>query len=129
MNTNLSSDDFYVLNPKSGDHFSVAGIQFLSEMVDQASRSVGWDPTKVCIGATYTSIWVGYPSAATKLVDGLRVQEGKLVYYPRKPAPGENWPKQGFIPLADPDLIKKLGEVFVYNLPKTSKFYGNAKSN
>lgn len=129
MNTNLNSDDFYVLNPNSGDHFSVAGIQFLGEMVDQAVRSVGWDPTKVCIGASYTAIWVGYPSAATKLVESLRVKDGKLVWYPRKPAPGDKWTKQGEIPLADPELIKKLGEVLVYNLPKTSKFYGTAKSN
>jgi hypothetical protein len=98
-------------------------------MVDQAVRSVGWDPTKVCIGASYTSLWVGYPSAATKLVERLHVKEGKLTYYPRKALPGKDWPETGAIPLADPELIKKLGEVFVYNLPKTSKFYDTAKSD
>jgi hypothetical protein len=129
MNTNLGSDDFYVLNPNSGDHFSVAGIQFLTEMVDQAVRSVGWDPTKVCIGASYTSLWVGYPSAATKLVEGLHVKDGKLMYRPRKAAPGDKWPKSGAIPLANPDFVKHFGEILVYNLPKTSKFYTSKKAS
>lgn len=134
MNTNLGSDDFYVLNPKSGDHFSVAGLQFMGEMIDQAVRSIGWDPTKVCIGLNYTHVWIGYPSAATKVVTDLHVKEGKLHYRPRLAEPRvyngkqyKGYPQMAHLPLAEPELIKNFGVILAANLPKTSKFYGSVK--
>lgn len=123
MNTSLNSDDFYVLNPNSGDHFSVAGIQFIGELVDKAAREVGWDPTKVCFGVDYTQIWVGYPSAATKVIENVHVKDGFLHYRPRVVPKGQSRWMERKLPLADPNLFKALGEIMVASLPKKSKFF------
>lgn len=121
MNTNLTNDEFYVKHPTEGRFFSIAGIQFMTELLAQAVQTVGWDPTKVSIGTKNDfHVWIGYPSASTKIVTHIRVEDGKLIYQERN----AGWrAKDNELSLAHPDLVKAFGEILVKNIPKNSKFY------
>lgn len=124
MNTTLNSDEFYIHHPSKGKFFSISGLQFMSELIAEAVKTVGWDPTKVSFGIDNDiRVWVGYPSASTKLVVGLHVADGKILYRPRVTAPGSSHWQDSEINLANPNLSKALGDILVSNLPKNSKFY------
>lgn len=123
MNTLLKSDEFYVHHPTKGEYFSIAGLQFMSELISQAVQINGWDPTKVSFGIDGDiAVWVGYPSASTKIITGVRVKDGKLILYPRVPAEGKSRWAPVEVVLADPNLAKNLGDILIANLPKKSKY-------
>ena len=123
MNTSLKSDEFYVHHPTKGEYFSIAGLQFMSELISQAVQINGWDPTKVSFGIDGDiSVWVGYPSASTKIVTNIRVRDGKLLYCPRVPPEGQSRWATFEVVLADPNLAKNLGDIMIANLPKKSKY-------
>lgn len=124
MNTSLKADEFYVHHPTKGEYFSIAGLQFMSELISQAVQANGWDPTKVSFGLDGdSSVWIGYPSASTKIVTSVRVKDGHILYCPRVPAKGQYRWSTMQLPLADPNLAKNLGDALIHNLPKNSKFY------
>ena len=130
MNTILNSDEFYVHHPTKGKFFSISGLQFMSELIAEAVKAVGWDPTKVSFGIDGdTSVWVGYPSASTKLVVGLHIADGKILYRPRVTPPGSACWRNYEINLANPNLSKALGDILVSCLPKNSKFYDTKPTN
>lgn len=131
MNTKLKSDDFYVLNNKTGDTFSVAGLRFIGELVDLAVQAAGLDSTKVCFGThkesygVQSEVWVAFPSSNTKLLTNIHVKDGYLLYIPRVLPKGKyKWSvKPSKLQLADPNLATVFGEVMKANMPKTSKYY------
>lgn len=126
METTLSSDDFYVDHPTKGEYFSLAGIQFLTELIAQAVVEAGWDPAKVSFGMdSDVHMWIGYPSASTKVIKMVAVEDGMLLYEPRYDKDGKvgNWASDTEeLPLADPNLAKNLAAILMKNLPKNSKF-------
>jgi hypothetical protein len=124
MNTKLKSDDFYVLNSKRGDTFSVAGLLFLGELVHSAVQAAGLDSTKVCLGThkeaygAQTEVWVAFPSSNTRILTRIHVKDGYLSCMARH----GGYKAKKFV-LADPNLATQFGEFMKANMPKTSKYY------
>lgn len=124
----LQADEFYIKNPNSGRYFTMAGLQFISELLSKAVAEAKLDPAKILMGIdrTYThqngpltpTIWIAYPSISTKLVSNLFVEDGRLKFYTRK----GGWGSTTELLLADPDVFKLLGNILTENLPKNSKF-------
>lgn len=122
MKSTLKSDEFYVQAQRNGrqrDFFSVTGLMFMGELMMEAAKLAGLDPSKMSIDIEgHSALSLCYPSPATRIVSSVQIKDGKLTYWKRG---GPNWPTPS-INVADPTMVQQFAEVMKASLPKHSKF-------